>query len=188
MRLVAGLRAYGLDYELSDAVAPVLFGKGARAAKPARYTLVPPLDTLVHGFGDAATAAPALPQRECDAVLHMLFLRMRPVVATAASAPAAAAAARSAGDATAVTARTVANPVLRDFFGRIVAAPERPNTATSAPADDTDGQRHQQLTAQRDALRLRGRDAAVLAQLQTVERQLSELDRKSVRQARDANG
>ncbi len=207
MRLVAGLRAYGLDYALSDAPAvPSTFGKGARAPVAPRYALVPPLDTLVHCFhaGDDVTAAPALPQRECDAVLHALFLRMRPAVGVAPAAASQGATAATPSARAAATLQqppSIGNPVLRDFFGRLVAVPEPRNSgssssssssnSTSGPGAHTDGERYQQLSVQRDALRVRlsgGRDAAVLAQLQSVESQMSELDRKGVRQQREANG
>lgn len=176
-RLAAGHLAHGLDYVLNHDAPPRAKPGAPPPPPPLRYRLDPPLDALVLGW-DGPPPPPALPVRDCDAVLHTLFLKMRPAVDEPKPSSTTGAGASAAIPRAAATAAPTVNPVLRDFFGRAV-------VVAAAPPCEDDGRAT--LGRQREALRAQaaqGRD--VRAQLAALEQRMSELDRLQAHAARTA--
>lgn len=126
-RLVDGLRFYGLDYAVNDAQHHK-FKQPGDTAYVYRYRLEPPVDSVVH-FASLSAAhfagAAEPPARECDAVLHKLYLKLRPlVVKEASSSSPARTTAPSPQQGLAPILPKLAPAVMRDFFGRPVEAAE----------------------------------------------------------------
>ena len=159
-RLVDGLRFYQLDYAVNEGQKP---GKQPRlqlkdsvdASYVYRYRLDPPLDAIARLVSQAHLLFPPgsePPARECDAVLHKVFLKLRPLVVReggGGGSGEAASPSRAAPPTTASAAPPQLAPllpqavpaVLRDFFGRVVvaetAAERAARTQTAAPATTT---------------------------------------------------
>ncbi len=109
-----------------------------------RYRLEPSLDSVVR-FPSVPRSYPEPPARDCDNVLHKVFLKLRPLVvpASASSAPSSATTKQQRETAASSTKQLALAPlipvaaptVIRDFFGRIVAVQEDAPKKEAEPSD-----------------------------------------------------
>lgn len=182
-QITQGMRFYGLDYVPTSDSAQATPSKKRRyhSAEPG-YRLDPPLDQLVHAFGLAEHAAAQGSSRDHEAILHMIFLKLRaldaPSVAPAEvkQQPVAHGQPKPTTTATTATATTsVQAPVLRDFFGRALDA---------VPLDAS----ARLSTLRKELESLKKGDAGSRDQktrLMLVEAEIADLERKSAKAAQE---
>ena len=176
LHLAEGLRYYGLDYCDNETADRGELRGSSSSSYVFRYRLDPALIPLTH-FENGVSEEPVFPARECDAVLHRLFLKLRSLSpgtfadvksSTVASSKSPkkrkAGAKNAASDSTKEKTTQAPVAVLRDFFGRPVEPAVIPESYGS-------------LVVRRDAMKeANPTDPRLLSLEQLLEREKTALD------------